>query len=67
MYKMFLRIDGMDDYLGEFETLLECQNVVDKEFDYQCKTNGIKKAQFYALDYKGDRPVCWIMGVKEEW
>ena len=67
MYKMFLRTENGDDYLGEFVSLPECEIVTEREMERLNESEGIKKAQFYALDENGKRVVGWIIGVKEEW
>lgn len=67
MYMMFRHMEFGDEYLGPFATLSECEIVTEREMERLNESEGIKKAQFYALDENGKRVVGWIIGVKEEW
>lgn len=63
MYKVMQRVGEFEEvYVGEFETLGQCQYAVELLWGILQKTSEIQKVHFCALDCNGKMVVCWMFG-----
>ena len=66
MYKLFIRTETEDIYLGSFPTLESCERATEIKLDIMNKMDGTEKARFYCLDKNDVRVACWIVGIERD-